>query len=102
MQSPIEGFTDDPVYQRDLVEDIHRTFRPKELISYIYPRTDATKPPWLYSNTNYALAAMIIAKATGASYARVLKIGLLRPLQLHETYYRPRVPPEPVLDQMAS
>jgi D-alanyl-D-alanine carboxypeptidase len=27
---------------------------------------------------------------------------LLEPLQLHDTYYRPRVPPDPVLDEMAS
>jgi len=82
MTSPIEDYTNDPVFQRDLVADIHRTFRPQELINYIYPRTDAPKPPWLYSNTNYTLAAMIIAKATGTSYARALKSRLLEPLQL--------------------
>jgi len=102
LTSPIEDYYNDSAFQRDLVADIHRTFRPEELISYIYPRTDASKPPWLYSNTNYVLAAMIIAKATGTSLARALKTRLLEPLQLHETYYRPRVPPEPVLDQMAS
>lgn len=102
MTSPIEGFTNDPVFQRDMVADLYRTFRPEELISYIYPRTDVPKPPWLYSNTNYALAAMIIAKAAGTSYARALKSRLLEPMQLNETYYRPRVPPERVLDRMAS
>jgi D-alanyl-D-alanine carboxypeptidase len=102
MTSPLEGYTDDPTFQRDVVADIHRTFRPEELISYVYPGTDAPKPPWLYSNTNYVLAAMIIAKATGTSYAGALKEMLFEPLRLHEAYYQPRVPPDPVLRQMAS
>jgi D-alanyl-D-alanine carboxypeptidase len=102
MTSQLEGYTDDPAFQRDLVADVHRTFRPEELISYVYSGTDAPKPPWLYSNTNYTLAAMIIAKATGTSYAGALRKMLLEPLKLHDTYYRPRVPPSPVLDEMAS
>ena len=102
MTSQLEGYTDDPAFQRDLVADIHRTFGPEELISYVYPGTDAPKPPWLYSNTNYTLAAMIIANATHMSYAGALRKMLLEPLKLHDTYYRPRVPPSPVLDEMAS
>jgi len=102
MTAQLEGYTDDPAFQRDVVADIHRTFSPEELISYVYPGTNAAKPPWLYSNTNYVLAAMIIAKATGTSYAGALKKRLFEPLRLHDTYYRPRVPPAPVLRQMAS
>ena len=78
MTSPLgEGYTDDPAFQRDVVADIHRTFRPGKLISYVYPGTGAPQPPWLYSNTNYVLAARIIAKATGTSYAGALKKGFL-------------------------
>jgi D-alanyl-D-alanine carboxypeptidase len=102
MTAPTEGFTNDPGFQRDLVADIHRTFRPEELISYVYPGTDAPKPPWVYSPTNYTLAAMIIAKATHTSYAGALKERLFEPLQLREAYYRPRVPPARVLRHMAS
>jgi D-alanyl-D-alanine carboxypeptidase len=102
MTAQLEGYTDDPAFQRDVVADIHRTFRPEELISYVYPGTNAAKPPWFYSNTNYVLAAMIIAKATGTSYAGALKKRLFEPLRLHDTYYRPRVPPDSVLRQMAS
>jgi D-alanyl-D-alanine carboxypeptidase len=102
MTAQIENYTDDAAFQRDLVADIHRTFRPEELVSYIYPGTDGPKPPWLYSNTNYTLAAMIIANATHMSYAGALRKMLLEPLQLHETYYQPRVPPASVRDRMAS
>src|SRR4051812_39868203 len=45
---------------------------------------------------------MIIAKATGTSYAVALKKMLLEPVRLHKTYYRPRVPPASVLHQMPS
>ncbi len=101
MTAPIENYTDDAAFQRDEVADLGRTWGLEELVSYVYPG-DGPKPPWFYSNTNYTLAAMIIAKATGMSYAEALRKMLLEPLQLHETYYRPQVPPDRVLDHMAS
>jgi D-alanyl-D-alanine carboxypeptidase len=71
------------------------------VVSYVYPGSSEPKPPWFYSNTDYTLAGMIIAKATHMSYARALKNLLLDPFRLHETYYRPPVPPQRLLDVMA-
>ena len=88
-------------YQKDLATDIHRTFRPAQLVAYAYPGAGEPKP-WDYNNTNYSLAEIIIERATGTSYARALNKMLLEPLQLQETFYRPKVPPKRVLDAMAS
>src|SRR5215469_328565 len=89
-------------FEKDLVADIHRTFAPAQLVRYAYPRIAESQKPWQYINTNYILAEIIIQKATGMSYADALINMLLEPLQLHETYYRPQVPPKWVLDAMAS
>jgi D-alanyl-D-alanine carboxypeptidase len=85
-----------------VVADIHRTFTPAQEVSYVYPPVAAKQAPWQYINTNYILAGIIIARATGRSYADALDKMLLEPLQLDETYYRARVPPKRVLDAMAS
>ena len=89
-------------YQTDFATNIHRTFSLDKLVSYTYPGTSGSRRPWQYVNTNYILAAMIITKASGLSYAEALRSMLLEPLQLHQTYYRPQVPPHRVLHAMAS
>jgi D-alanyl-D-alanine carboxypeptidase len=40
---------------------------------------------WEYSNTNYVLAGMVIAKATGHSYAYEIDRRIIRPLKLRDT-----------------
>jgi D-alanyl-D-alanine carboxypeptidase len=89
-------------FQNDFVANIHRTFSPAQLVDYVYPGMGGPRSPSVYINTNYILAAMIITKSTGLSYAEAVSRILLEPLQLHETYYQPQVPPERVLDAMAS
>jgi len=107
LTSPInEPLTDDylfnTAFQTDLVANIHRTFSPGELVNNVYPGTSNPATPWSYINTNYLLAGIIISKAAGMSYAEALKRMLFGPLELHEIYYRPRVPPNRVLDAMPS
>ncbi|MFG1682624.1 serine hydrolase domain-containing protein [Nonomuraea sp. NPDC049269] len=64
------------------------TYTPEELV-----RIGLANPPYFqpgggfaYSNTNYFLAAMIVEKATGRTYAEELSRLILRPLGLTGTY----------------
>ncbi|MFC9437250.1 serine hydrolase domain-containing protein [Nocardia sp. NPDC057030] len=42
---------------------------------------------WAYSNTNYALAGMVIEKVTGNSLGAEITHRIIEPLGLHGTYY---------------
>ncbi|WP_171908746.1 serine hydrolase domain-containing protein [Streptomyces nanshensis] len=50
-----------------------------------HPRAFAPGTGWGYSNTNYVLAGMVIAKATGHSYAHEVERRVIRPLRLRHT-----------------
>jgi D-alanyl-D-alanine carboxypeptidase len=97
-----DDYVFDPAFEADFAADIHRRFEQDELIGYVYPGTEKRSAPWQYINTQYILAGMIVSKASGISYADALKEMIFEPLQLHETYYRSRVPPKRVLDRMPS
>jgi D-alanyl-D-alanine carboxypeptidase len=103
LTAPInDDYVTDHDFEADFVADIDRTFEQDELIGYVYPGTDKRSAPWQYINTQYILAGMIVSKASGMSYADALKEMIFEPLQLHQTYYRPRVPPKRMLDVMPS
>ncbi|GAA1086065.1 serine hydrolase domain-containing protein [Streptomyces javensis] len=64
-----------------------RTYAPEELVG-LAMRHPPNFPPgadWSYSNTNYILAAMIIHKVTGRSWAQEVNDRIIRPLGLGET-----------------
>lgn len=64
-----------------------RTYTPEELVRLAMQRPPKFSPgtDWSYSNTNYILAAMIIHKVTGRSWAREVKDRIMRPLDLRDT-----------------
>lgn len=65
-----------------------RTYTPEELVGLAMRHRPDFVPPgsdWAYSNTNYVLAAMIIRKVTGRSWAEEVDNRIIRPLGLRDT-----------------
>ncbi|MGW0571074.1 serine hydrolase domain-containing protein [Streptomyces tauricus] len=64
-----------------------RTYTPEELVELAMRHPPVTSPNagWSYSNTNYLLAAMIIQKVTGRSWAQEVNDRIIRPLGLTGT-----------------
>jgi D-alanyl-D-alanine carboxypeptidase len=64
----------------------HRRFTPRQLVAY----AEAGQPThgYSYSNTNYVLGEMIIEKVTHDSYRHQLRQRIIRPLHLHNLFYR--------------
>ncbi|WP_329204510.1 beta-lactamase family protein [Streptomyces sp. NBC_00683] len=64
-----------------------RTYTPEELVRTAMRHTPKFSPGkgWSYSNTNYVLAAMIIHKVSGRSWAQEVRDRVIRPLGLRDT-----------------
>ena len=73
-----------PAYLRAYGANPNQVFSGKRLVSYVagLPR----KPGWVYSNTNYVLAQMIIERVTHDSYADQLRRRIIIPLGLHNMF----------------
>ncbi|MFJ6785160.1 serine hydrolase domain-containing protein [Streptomyces yangpuensis] len=64
------------------------TYTPEQLIrtGLATPAPFAPGDSFLYSNTNYFLAALIVEEATGGTFAEALTERIIRPLRLTGTY----------------
>ncbi|WP_435241995.1 serine hydrolase domain-containing protein [Streptomyces cucumeris] len=64
-----------------------RTYTPEELVGLAmrHPPEFSPGTDWSYSNANYIVAAMIIHKVTGGSWAQEVKDRIIRPLGLRDT-----------------
>ncbi|MEV5600081.1 serine hydrolase domain-containing protein [Streptomyces sp. NPDC052299] len=64
-----------------------RTYTPGELVRLAVSDTPVFPPGegWSYANTNYVLAAMIVERVTGRSWAREIEARIVRPLDLSGT-----------------
>jgi D-alanyl-D-alanine carboxypeptidase len=89
--------------QAPLIEDIAsnptKQWTPFELVSYAYgkPRFSSEliekfrcTPNWCYPNTGMVLAGIIVEKATGSTYADVLRSRILNPLGMNNTFFVPQ------------
>ena len=104
MTSGIPTYSEAPRFMRAQAENRFRHFTPKELVAYAYPTPDHQLPTstgYFYSNTNYVLAGMIVAKAGGATYDQQLRQRIFKPLGMHDTFYDSWKLPDSVITRMA-
>lgn len=105
MTSGIPTYSEAPRFMRHQAADRFRHYTPEQLVAYAYPSPGNRLPPssgYFYSNTNYALAGMIAAKAGGSGYDEQLRRGIFRPLQLRDTFYASWAVPPWVIGRMPS
>jgi D-alanyl-D-alanine carboxypeptidase len=88
MTSRIPDYLSQTAFQKALAANPRATFSARQLVSYVsgLPLLPAG---WSYSNTNYILAQMIIAKATRDSYADQLTKRIIDPLRLGDMCLAP-------------
>ncbi|KFU76371.1 serine hydrolase domain-containing protein [Amycolatopsis lurida] len=69
-----------PSTGQEWVDNRFRTYQPDELVRFALAKGPLFLPgrDWNYSNTNYVLAALLIEKATGRSYAEEMQRRILR------------------------
>ncbi|MFD7501461.1 serine hydrolase domain-containing protein [Streptomyces sp. NPDC059850] len=77
--------------------DRYTTWSPRQLVAIAMRHAPGFEPGagWSYSNTNYILAGMIIAKVTGHTWAQEVTARIIRPLGLRDTLAPttyPRIP----------
>lgn len=99
--SGIYNYTSDPGFREKIttgfLEHRYDTFTPTQLVGLATAHEPSFRPgtSWGYSNTNYVLAGMIVAKISGRSYAEEIERRVIKPLGLRATTLpgtSPRIP----------
>jgi D-alanyl-D-alanine carboxypeptidase len=74
--------------QAGFEENRFKTLTPEQAVALAmkYPPDFAPGARWKYSNTNYVLAGMIIARVSGHSWQQEVQSRIIRPLGLHDTF----------------
>jgi D-alanyl-D-alanine carboxypeptidase len=88
MTSRIPDYARQPTFDAALAKDPGTRFTAAQLVSYAVGVPLAPKG-YSYSDTNYILAQMIIARVTHDSYADQLTKRIITPLRLHDLCYAP-------------
>ena len=105
MTSGIPNYSETQEISRIWVEEPQRDLKPEELVAAAYPSAGGAGLPtyegYGYSNTNYVLASMVAARATGKSYRDLVHETIIRPLALESTFYENGTYPPEVISRMA-
>lgn len=92
MTSGIPTYDGTTAWQRDYSSNPTRTFTPAELVAYVDPKSPL-KHEWIYSNTGYMMTEMIEEKATGKTYADLVRDDVIAPAGITDLYYYPDIYP---------
>lgn len=78
----------DPAFMMNQLNNPKQVLSTEEMISYAYKKPTVHDPgKWFfYSNTNYGLLTLILERASGKSFSKLLKDEILAPLNLQQTY----------------
>jgi D-alanyl-D-alanine carboxypeptidase len=98
MTSGIPTYDEQTAFLTAYAANPYTHFSKETLVGYA-----AAAPPttgYSYSNTNYALAEMILEKVSGESYERLLYRRIITPLGLRDTHYRRHLYPAGVRARM--
>ena len=104
MTSGIPNYSETETLSRFWVQEPQRDLSAEELVAVVYPTGTNDLPPtkgYHYSNTNYILAGMIAAKATGKSFRDLVHDLVIAPLGLDSTFYESGTYPAPVIERLA-
>ena len=98
MTSGIQDSLAQPAYLQAYAADPNQVFSGERLVSYVAGLPLETG--WVYSNTNYVLAQMIIERVTHDSYAGQLRRRIAIPLGLHNLLVSPTRYPRSVTTRL--
>ncbi|MEE1769689.1 serine hydrolase [Streptomyces sp. JV185] len=90
--SGIYNYTDDPALQEKIfgpgfLRHRYDTWTPKQIVAVAMAHKPDFAPgtDWKYSNTNFALAGMVVEKVTGRPYGKEIENRIIKPLKLRAT-----------------
>ncbi|MCU0535607.1 MAG: beta-lactamase family protein [Hydrococcus sp. Prado102] len=84
--SGIYNFLDaDSLINQEILNNPLREWQPEEIVQYAYNKPRSSS--WVYPNTGFILAGMVIEKATGSNLAQEIRDRILTPLKLNNTFF---------------
>ncbi len=104
MTSGIPNYSETEMISKVWVDEPKKTLTAEDLVKAAYPTGTNDLPVttgYHYSNTNYILAGMIAAKATGKTYGTLVREMLLEPYGLRSTFYESGDYPPEVIARLA-
>ena len=102
MTSGIPTYDAAPAWEADYSNNPMIESTPAQLVAYVYPALTTPGAAFLYSNTNYILAQMIVEEASSSKSYQTEMNGVIAAEGLNDTYYQPYFYPQSVTQRLVS